>query len=182
MSSSLQDQLLSAGLISKDQVRKNQSKKRRKKGQMRVVDPETQERQAVAAANAQREKERAQELNQQREQARKAQQQADRIRQILTSRGLPKAGVNDDTTRFNFQLDKRVHGLHVTAEQRSKLVKGALGIVHFDGSYHLLPLEHAQRIQELSPQRVWIGGPDDDTPKSEDDPYAAYEVPDDLIW
>lgn len=182
MSSSLKDQLLSAGLITKEQVRNNSRKQRPKKGKKRELDPAAQERQALAAANAAREKERAQELNAKREQARKAQEQSDRIRQILSSRGLPKAGINEETTRFYFQLDKRVHNLHVTAEQRAQLVGGKSGIVLFDGHYHLLPIDHAQRVQALSPHRVWVGADDDDKPSDEDDPYAGYEVPDDLIW
>ena len=151
MADSLKDQLLSAGLITKDQARKNSRKQRPKKGKKRVLDPEAQE-------------------------------QSDRIRQILSSRGLPKAGIDEETSRFYFQLDKRVHNLHVTAAQRAQLVGGKCGIVLFDGHYHLLPIEHAQRIQALTPQRVWVGTDEDDQPSDEDDPYAGYEVPDDLIW
>lgn len=186
MSSSLKDQLLSAGLLTKEQARSGSRKKRPKKakGRKRELDPETRERQALVAAHEQRRKDESRELNRQREQARKAQEQADRIRQILGTRALPKPGVNDETTRFHFQLEQRIHGLHVSAPQRAMLVDGRAGIVLFDGVYHLLPAEHATRVQELSPKRVWIntGSDDDDKPVDEDDPYAGYEVPDDLIW
>lgn len=185
MSSSLKDQLLTAGLLTKEQARSGGRKKKKRpaKGRKRELSPEEQERRAVAAAHEERRKERNRELNQQREQARKAQEQADRIRQILTSRGLPKAGENDDTSRFHFQIDQRINSLQVTTDQRAKLVDGKLGIVQFDGRSHLLPTEHAQRIQAMSPKRVWIGGGDDAAEKpDENDPYAGYEVPDDLIW
>ena len=117
MSSSLKDQLLSAGLLTKEQARSGSRKKRPKKakGRKRELDPETRERQALVAAHEQRRKDESRELNRQREQARKAQEQADRIRQILGTRALPKHGVNDETTRFHFQLEQRIHGLHVSA-------------------------------------------------------------------
>ena len=187
MSSSLKDQLISAGLLSKEQARSSSRKKRPKKspnksGRKRELDPEAQERQALVAAHEARERERNRELNQQREQARKAQEQAERIRQILSTRALPKVGLNEETSRYNFQLDKRIHGLHVTAAQRKMLVDGKAGIVHFDGQYHLLPMEHAERLKALSPKRVWVAAEAEQPPKSDDDPYAGYEVPDDLIW
>lgn len=175
---------MSAGLLSKEQARSSSRKPRPKKGKgkKRELDPEAQERQALVAAHEERQRERNRELNQQREQARKAQEQADRIRQILSTRALPKVDLDDETTRYNFQLDKRIHGLHVNAAQRAMLVGGKAGIVLFDGHYHLLPLDQAERLKALAPKRVWIAADDDSAPKSEDDPYAGYEVPDDLIW
>ncbi len=180
MSSSLKDQLLAAGLLSKSAARTGK-KKRPRKAKRREPDPEARERQALAAAHEAQRREQAREQNRQREQARQAQEQADRIRQILSSRALPKAAPGDETTRFHFRLQNRIHGLHVNAAQRQMLAGGKAGIVLFDGRYHLLALEQAQRVHELSPRRVWLPAPDEGD-GDPDDPYAAYKVPDDLIW
>ncbi len=96
---------------------------------------------------------------------------------IETSR-LPKLSTED---YYNFVDDKKVKRLSVNVMMRDKLSKGSLAIVRYEGRYEVVPRATAERIQERDPKRVVLlnvqsGEPDPD------DPYAAYQVPDDLMW
>jgi len=60
-------------------------------------------------------------------------------------------------------------------------IKGRLGIARIEGVYELVPKDVAEKIKQRNEKRVVIFEVDDDS-KDENDPYADYEVPDDLVW
>ncbi|MNF14779.1 hypothetical protein D3C80_2171250 [compost metagenome] len=65
---------------------------------------------------------------------------------------------------------------------RSKLSSGSLAIVHHAGGYEVIPREAALKIQERDPQRIVQMNVQTEEVAAEDDPYAAYQIPDDLMW
>ena len=70
----------------------------------------------------------------------------------------------------------------MTDEQFDKLSRGKLGIVRLSGKFELIPVEVAQKVMERAPHwPVVIAKVEADQP-TEDDPYAAFKVPDDLMW
>lgn len=181
MSLSLKDQLIQAGLVSKKQAheaRRNKPKGRAAK--KRQGQRDSARDQELAALDAhKREKDRA--LNAQRETQRKAREQAEWVRQLLGAHALKKQPPADDDAAFHFNMGKTVEHLYVGGEQRKSLAAGRLGIVSYDGQYHLLPREIVARIAERVPQRCWLPASDSQA-SAEDDPYAEFEVPDDLMW
>ena len=60
------------------------------------------------------------------------------------------------------------------------LSAGKLVIVNDNGVFELVPPAIAEKIRARNPSLV-IDLPSDEEP-SADDPYADYQVPDDLIW
>ena len=64
---------------------------------------------------------------------------------------------------------------------RTKLSNGALAVVSFAGGYEVIPREAALKIQERDPGRVLLLNTRVEE-ADEDDPYAAYKIPDDLMW
>jgi uncharacterized protein YaiL (DUF2058 family) len=72
----------------------------------------------------------------------------------------------------------------VTAEQQRGLALGRLVLVRQDAGYELVPLEVAEKVLARRPELVLVlnrrqeGG----AAAVEDDPYADYQVPDDLMW
>jgi len=179
MSLSLRDQLLKAGLVNEKQAKqagKQQQKQQRleKKGQVEVDDSQKQ-----AALQAQAEKlARDQELN--RQQQEKAEQKARtaQVKQLIEVSRLPKLTTED---YYNFVDEKKVKRLSVNALMRNKLSSGSLAIVRHGGSYEVVPREAALKIQERDPRRVVLLNTQTEAPDA-DDPYAAYQVPDDLMW
>lgn len=82
---------------------------------------------------------------------------------------------------YNFVDDKKVKRISVNALVRNKLSSGSLAIVHHGGGYEIIPREAALKIQERDPRRIVLLNTPTEAPDA-DDPYAAYQVPDDLMW
>jgi len=179
MGLSLRDQLLKAGLVNEKQAKqagKQQQKQKRlvQKGQAELDDSTRQ-----AALQAQAEKAaRDQELN--RQQQEKAEQKARtaQIKQLIERSRLPKL---DGEDYYNFVDDKKVKRISVNALMRSKLSSGSLAIVAHGGGYEIIPREAALKIQERDPKRILLLNTQVEEPDA-DDPYAAYVIPDDLMW
>ena len=179
MSLSLRDQLMKAGLVSEKQAKqagKQKQKQQRleKKGQVEVDDAIKQ-----AALQAQAEKAaRDQELTEQQKEKAEQKARAAQIKQLIESSRLPKLQSDD---YYNFVDEKKIKRIAVNAMLRDKLSRGSLAIVRHGGGYEMIPREAALRIQERDPHRVILLNTPTEAPDA-DDPYAAYQVPDDLMW
>mgnify|MGYP003479135580 FL=1 len=179
MSISLRDQLLKAGLVSQKQAKqvgKDQQKKKRleHKGQVAVDDSQQQ---AVLQAKAEK-VERDQLLNRQQQEKLEQKARAAQIKQLIEVSRLPKLTTED---YYNFVDDKKVKRLSVNKLMRDKLSSGSLAIVQHGGGYEVITREAALKIQERDPRRVLLLNTQTEAPDA-DDPYAAYQVPDDLMW
>ncbi len=89
---------------------------------------------------------------------------------------------------YNFLDDKKIRQIRIDPAQRALLSRGELLVLRFDGRYHLLPPEIAARVRERD-ERIFVhsGAEAASAAPSEaaaavDDAYAAFVVPDDLIW
>jgi len=121
---------------------------------------------------------RDQELNRQQQEKAEQKARAAQIKQLIEATRLPKLTTED---YFNFVDDKKVKRLAVNALMRSKLSNGALAIVSHAGGYEVIPREAAVKIQERDPHRILLLNTHVEE-ADEDDPYAAYKIPDDLMW
>lgn len=180
MSLSLRDQMLKAGLVNEKQAKqatKEQKKQQRleKKGAVEVDDTQ---RQAALKAMAEKQK-RDQELN--REQQEKAERKAyvAQIRQLIEGARLPKL---DSEDYYNFVDHKKVKRIAVNDMVRNKLSSGSLAIVKHGGGYEIIPREVALKVQERDERRVVLLNLVSEEANEADDPYAAYQIPDDLMW
>ncbi|WP_252271105.1 DUF2058 domain-containing protein [Pseudomonas subflava] len=179
MSLSLRDQLLKAGLVNEKQAKQatKQKQKQQRLEKKNQVEVDDSQQQAVQQAKAEK-LAKDQELN--REQQEKAQQKAiaAQIKQLIESARLPKLTTED---YYNFVDDKKVKRLSVNNLMRDKLSRGSLAIVRHGGGYEVIPREAALKIQERDERRIVLLNTPTEAP-DEDDPYAAYQVPDDLMW
>jgi hypothetical protein len=64
---------------------------------------------------------------------------------------------------------------------KQKIIRGKLGIARIQGRYELVPLSVAEKIQQRNDKRV-ILFKDEQPAGDENDPYADYKIPDDLMW
>src|SRR5690606_9493224 len=71
---------------------------------------------------------------------------------------------------------------HVTQEQFDRLSRGRLAIVRLSGQFQIIPLEAAEKVAERAPHWPVMIAKVEEQPADEDDPYAAYKIPDDLMW
>jgi uncharacterized protein YaiL (DUF2058 family) len=175
---SLQDQLLKAGLVNKTKVKlANQDKSKQQKEQRRSGVQSVDEAK-LAAQEAQRQQaERARALNAERDAA--AQQKAihAQIVQMVQQNRQP-AGKGDIAYNYTFQNKIR---LYVSPEVQGHLIAGRLVIVVLNGVTELVPRVIADKIAERDAALV-VRVKQSSNVVDEDDPYAAYQIPDDLMW
>ncbi|PID45640.1 MAG: nucleoprotein/polynucleotide-associated enzyme [Proteobacteria bacterium] len=184
MAGSLQDQLLSAGLI-KDQDAKNiKAKKRKAEKQSRKNNTEL-ENEAAKLAEAAREEQRrkSQELNAQRREEIERKAIAAQIKQIIEMNTIPK-GKGDDLLAYNFTDFNKVKTIYVTPKNHDLIARGRLAIARLNDAYHLIPAEAANKIIERDAATIaLLNDPMANTDAAvEDDPYAEFQIPDDLMW
>jgi len=182
MASSLQEQLLKAGLAKKarvNEVSHKQAKQRKGKPQARDAGrPNT----ARAQPGAERDRALAAEKNARaKEKERRAQ-----ARQIIEAHRVKREG----EIEYAFAHHGKVRRILVDAAQRTQLISGALLIVRLGPRYELVPRAAGLKLRERDPSLVVLDHADGDpvTPASSPVPdadaeyYRQFEVPDDLTW
>lgn len=179
MSMSLRDQLLKAGLVNEKQAKQAGRQKQKQERLERKGQVEKDDSQCQAAIQAQAEKiARDQELNRQQQEKAEKKARLAQIKQLIEVSRLPKLTTDD---YYNFVDEKKVKRLSVNDLVRDKLSRGSLAIVRHGGGYEVIPREAALKIQERDPRRVVLLNTPTEAPDP-DDPYAAYQIPDDLMW
>ncbi|VAW80081.1 hypothetical protein MNBD_GAMMA15-1208 [hydrothermal vent metagenome] len=179
MANSFGDQLLKAGLVSKDKLNKaKKSKYKQQKSDKKNKDREAKETAVLARRAAAENASRDRELNrQQKEEAERKAIQA-QVRQLIELNRLPRDG---GEAGYNFQDGTAVKKLFVTEEIREKLGRGLLAIVRFDSGYEVIPSIVAEKIM-LRDASCVVSHKEKQDDVGDDDPYADYKVPDDLMW
>ncbi|RVU32400.1 DUF2058 domain-containing protein [Neptunomonas marina] len=175
MSKSLQDQLLKAGLASKKQANKAKADKRKAK---KKAAPQANDQAAQEQARIEKQQ-RDKALNQQRNEERAKKDLESQAKQIIETSllSLPK----DAEVRYNFVHDKQVKSIYVTADIQYKLSRSLLAIAILEERYVVIPNDAAEKVLERKPE--WVILIQKEEKHSEDDDYyAQFEVPDDLMW
>jgi len=179
MANSLQDQLLKAGLVDQkrlDQVRKDQHKKtRQQRGGKKAARPEPPKPTPEQLEKAARDRE----VEQQRNEVRRQREVAAQVRQLVRNHRHPRREAEDDTP-FHFENKGKIKRIYVSAETHRLIAEGKLVIVNDNGVFELVPPPIAEKIRQRNPSLV-IDLPEE-RGLDEDDPYAQYQVPDDLMW
>lgn len=179
MGKSLQEQLLQAGLVKKAPPKA--SKKEQRKQQDQKSQEQKQRQQQLAQQEAAK-RERDREINLQRQQQAEMKARVAEVRQLIANHKQPK---NRGEIGFNFTDIAKVKRLYVDEQQQKALIAGQLAIVKMDGQYEIVTTEVAKRIAEKRPvSLVYLqdGSNSNEEKPAEDDPYAAYQIPDDLVW
>ena len=179
MANAFGDQFLKAGLVSKSQLDKaNKSKhrqqKQKQKQKIEVVDEATVAARQAAADKAARDRE----LNRrQREETGRRAVQA-QVRQLVELNRLAR---EDGEVGYHFQDGTTITKILVTQEIHDKLGHGLLAIARFDEGYEVIPSVVAEKIRQRDASCI-ISNAVTRPEHGEDDPYADYKVPDDLMW
>ena len=176
---SLQDQLLKAGLANEKQAKQaTKAKKKKSRDQRKGVDVGES-----AADRAAREKKQQAERSKQLNAERDAQQQAKAlIAQVKQMVAGCKLDISAGESAYNFVDGKAIKKLYVTEEQVGLLSRGSVVIVGIDGEYSVVPATVADRIAERTDKVLIVKAETSNDQVDEDDPYADYVIPDDLMW
>ena len=89
--------------------------------------------------------------------------------------------LDDGDMAYSFTDGRLIKSIQVTQSQLKQLSNGRLCIISLDGAYELIPTLVAEKIQKRDESVQILSNQSTETPE-EDDPYADYRVPDDLMW
>lgn len=185
MAGSLKDQLLNIGLVDQKKAKQADAEKRkqkkkaknaRKSGQS-LVD-EQKQKQIELEKQRKEKQERDRLLNLQRDEERRQREIEAQCRQMILQQNV---FIPDNAEQsYNFVYANKVKTLYVTDELHAQLIRGQVAIATLDEKFYLIPDKFAEKIQQRIPDYV-IRVEAEEEP-DEDDPYADYKIPDDLMW
>lgn len=179
---SLQDQLLKAGLIDKKKAQsskkvKNKQNYQQKKGQQQ--ETETDKARELAEKAQQEQVERSRELNRrQREEAERVAVQA-QIRQLIDMNRINRSR---GEISYQFADGNKIQNIYVTDKLQQQLADGIIAIVRAGETYELIPRQVVDKIVQRDESCLVILNDSKDEVAAEDDPYADFQIPDDLMW
>ena len=176
---SLQEQFLKAGLVDKNKVKLvNQDKTKQKKVERRTGTVTVDEARVAAQELQRKNAERARELNAQRDAAASQKAIAAQIAQMVK---LNRQSKGNGDVAYNFTHGTKIDRIYVSAAVQAHLMAGRLVIVCLGGATELVPRIIADKIAERDPSLV-VRVKKVSNEVDEDDPYAAFQIPDDLMW
>lgn len=178
MAKSLQEQLKQAGLASQKQmVKARKAKNTKEKMQRKGVDVVDEAAELVKQRDAEK-LERDKALNDEKNQL--AQQKAiqAQIQQIVQLNTIEERGDSE----YRFEQKGLIKTLMLNDEHRKAIVRGALAVVGQNDDLFIVPSAAAQKIAERDASWVIVMNQRDEQDSIDDDEYAGYDVPDDLMW
>ena len=176
---SLKDQLLNAGLIDKKKAKQLKQELRkeakvRKKGQVPLDDNKEQ-----VKRNLVEKVERDRHLNKQQQAVVERKAIQAQISQLIKMNRIKR---ESGDIAYQFTDGTRIKKIYVTEQLQNDLVNGRLAIAKLGNEFELLPSSAAEKIRQRDPQVIVLLNTYEVTGVDEDDPYAEYQIPDDLMW
>lgn len=173
--SSLQDQLLKAGLTNQKKAKKaaKGSKKSR-----------TLKKEIKAATEASKAEQQAKTEQANLAIKKEAEQKAitAQIKQLITNNQISQTG----EIKYNFEHNGLIKSIYVSEKLQRQLIKGYVAIATLADTYYVIPATAAEKINQRDEGYiVLMNNPDDVSAEQnteEEDPYADFVIPDDLMW
>jgi hypothetical protein len=179
MTNSLQDQLLNSGLVDEKKLKQHKRAKRKQAKQQgkgpAPADEIKMAAQRVLAEQAERDRELNRALQQQAQQKAIAAQ----IIQLISRHRIERRGGD---IAYQFADQGKIKKLHVNDVLQRQLARGQIAIVRLADDYQLIPAAIAAKIRERDAEVVLVLHQSETRDIDEDDPYADYPIPDDLMW
>ncbi len=190
MGNALQDQLLNMGLIDKKkaaQTKKDNYKKNKKNRNKK--EPVVDNNKLLIQQQMQNKKQQDQRLNQHKQDQANAKAIKAQIKQLIESNSIFLLETNEEdkgkakVVEFNFQDKNLIKQLTVSAKIQKSLINGHLAIAKWGEKYHVIASVVATKIaQREDDSYIILMNSLQDESEVEDDEYADYEIPDDLMW
>lgn len=169
---------MKSGLANKKKARRAKQEKREavnraRRGEIELDDPAERARlQRTEKAEKDRQ------LEAQRKEKQREREIAAQIRQLIESNRLAR-GQGDQA--YQFVQNKKIKKVHVDATQHRQLGNGQIALVALGEGYELVPTVVAEKIRQRDEAAILVLN-DRPAEIDEDDPYADYPIPDDLMW
>ena len=181
---SLKEKLLKAGRVDKKGANKAKKDRQKQSKAARNTSARSVSRKPTAAQHAQAKRvERDRELNQQKQKQVEQKAVFAQIKQLIT---LNKVDRGTGEIAYSFVYKNKVRKIYVTDTIRQQLSLGRLAIVRLvlksERLFEIVPAAVAEKIAQRDEHSVVQLNLTADRAGSEDDPYADYQIPEDLTW
>ncbi len=176
---SLQDQLLNTGLVGKKKAKQLKQDRRkeakvRQKGQITVDDNKEQVKQ-----NSLEKADRDRQLNKKKQEGIEEKAVQAQISQLVMMNRIKR---ESGEIAYQFKDGTRIKKIYVTEQLQKDLANGRLAIAKLGNEFELLPCAAAKKIMQRDPHVIVLLNTCEISGTDEDDPYAEFQIPDDLMW
>ncbi|WP_447854039.1 DUF2058 domain-containing protein [Enterobacter mori] len=174
----LQEQMLKAGLVSSKKAAKVQRTAKKSRVQAREA------REAVEE-NKKAQLERDKQLSEQQKQAVLAKEFKAQVKQLIE---MNRITVSRGNITFNFTDGNLIKKIEVDKQTQAQLINGRLAIARLvinasgDCEYTIIPAVVADKIAQRDADSIVLNSTLSQEEQDEDDPYADFKIPDDLMW
>ncbi len=177
MSNALKEQLLKAGLADAKKLKAVKKARHQQKVQAGKNQQVVNEASLLAEQARQQQVARDRELNQQKQAELQKKAIAAQVKQLISNNTIKAQG----DVAYNFTDGKLVKRLYINNKLQDELSRGLLAIARQDEQYYLLPAAVAEKIRQRQSDSIIVLNVKQQQ-VDEDDPYADYKIPDDLMW
>lgn len=174
----LQEQMLKAGLVTSKKMAKVQRTAKKSRVQAREA------REAVAE-NKKVQIERDKQLSDQQKQAALSKEYKAQVKQLIE---MNRIDLLKGNISFNFTDNNLIKNIEVDKQTHAQLVNGRLAIARLSvdsngvSEYAVIPASVADKIAQRDADSIVLHSALSQEEQDEDDPYADFKVPDDLMW
>ncbi len=172
----LQAQLLKAGLV--DTKKAQQINKQNQHAKRTGEQTDAEVKQALAEAQTKK-LQKDQQLNLEKQRILEEKTLKANIIQMLKQHRLKET---EGEIAYQFVDNGKIKKIYITQKLYDQVVAGHVAIGRLEDSYALLPRPLADRINEKMTGFIVVANTKNEKQMDEDDPYAAYVIPDDLMW
>lgn len=174
----LQEQMLKAGLVTSKKMAKVQRTAKKSRVQAR-------EARAAVEENKKAQLERDKQLSEQQKQAVLSKEYKAQVKQLIEMNRIiiSKGGID-----FNFTDNNVIKKIVVDELTKAQLINGRLAIARLvvdsrsQSEYAIIPGSVADKIAQRDANSIVLNSALSQEEQDEDDPYADFKVPDDLMW
>ncbi|UCQ16720.1 DUF2058 domain-containing protein [Edwardsiella tarda] len=174
----LQEQLLKAGLVTSKKIAKVQRTAKKSRVQAREAREAVEEKKQAQL-------ERDKQLSEQQKQATLAKEIKAQVKQLIE---MNRISLKKGDIDFNFTDGNLIKKITLDKLTHSQLVNGRLAIARLaidsNGAieYAVIPASVADKIAQRDAESIVLHSALSQEAQDEDDPYADFKVPDDLMW
>ncbi len=174
----LQEQMLKAGLVSSKKLEKVQRTAKKSRVQAREA------REAVEV-NKKAQVERDKELSEQQKQAALSKEYKAQVKQLIE---MNRIVISKGNISYNFTDNNLIKNISVDKTTQAQLISGRLAIARLvadngrDNDYAIIPAVVANKIAQRDASSIVLSVELSQEAQDEEDPYADFIVPDDLMW
>jgi uncharacterized protein YaiL (DUF2058 family) len=181
MAKTLQEQLLSMGLTDKKKAKQAEKQKKKNVKEARKGADIIDEAKVLADKAKQDKIVRDKALNDQTKAAANTKAITAQIKQLIKMNTIRV----DGDLAYNFTAGTKIKKIYVNEDIQDRLSRGKLAIIspeQDNKSFAIIPLGVAEKIRQRDQECFIYIAENASKEIEEDDPYADYQIPDDLMW